>query len=902
MDYNTQELRPSTVDFFEKKIKGSSKWTLKRITKACKSAQMSVLDYNFYQFIGKSIKTAAEVENADSALVCPDEYVEVPFVAKEFATSKPTEEDVKAILAQKAIENVRKTLFGNVEKKRQLYVIEHLSEEIQNQEQIWLSQKEDFQREQQSCAIKHKQNEQKKRQEVDEQIAKYKAEHEANNRFLYGNQEEIEADLAGLDTFFPGDLNIYYQVDLPNKLVNISFEAPALRLFTSARVCSKKETNKLYLNNVCGMAYVLASQCFDKSGKIDNVVISAFSNQFDEKSATLKEVTLYAVAFDRETFTWAIEPESFMPYETLVFFPHSISVSHEDDLLAVNPMEMSPASDRPVGGNMFVGNSKDARYKAANAPLKPIERESVSSEGFHSTEPFKVRSIYPDYRWPDLNMLEGSEEIPSALSPAEVAEYTDRLCSCLKSFGVKYKEVVCISGPAITLYEIFVEYGVKFNSIKRIEDDIAMAVKSRNAQVVQYEDFIGVEVVNSKPKVVSMKAILNSDEYREFEGELPVALGCKAGNEVEVIDLETAPHLLISGAARQGKTNAMNAVITSLLYAKHPTEVKFVLVDPKMVEFSPYTDMYKHFLATLPDFTNEESEKNGSVITNLERAEMITDSLCKEIDERFKNFVNAGVNEIKRYNLKFASRALNPADGHHHMPYIVVLFDEYTVMKDSVTSKEARATFRNLESNLATIAQKGSAAGIHLVISTQRSNADDMDPSIKEHFQKKLSFKVATRFDSNSALGFSGAENLSAPGDCLYCDGDELDRIQTGYLDFHDAGKLSWFIGSQTGSTQGPTTPYYLPEPGENIPSAPAIDFSAIDPMFEEAARLAVMNQQISTSILQRKLQLGFARAGRVMDQLEAAGIIMPGTGAKPRIVLVPDLASLQPILDAFIK
>ena len=717
MDYKAPELRPSTIDFFENKIKGTSKWTLKRITKACKSAQMSVLDYNFYQFIGKTIKTAADVEKADSALVCPDEYVEVPFVAEEFAAPKPTEEDVKAILTQKAIENVRKTLFGNVEKKRQLYVIDHLSEEIQNQEQIWLTQKDEFQREQQAKAIKHKQDEQKKHQETDEQIAKYKAEHESNNRFLYGNQEEIEADLASLDTFFPGDLNIYYQVDFPNKLVNISFEAPALRLFTSAKVCSKKETNKLYLNNVCGMAYVLASQCFDKSGKIDNVVISAFLNQFDEKSATLKEITLYSVAFDRESFTWAIEPESFMPYETLVFFPHSISVGHEDDLLPVIPMEISPASDRPVGGYMFVGNRKDSRYKVENTPLKPIERESVSSEGFHSTKPFDVKSMYPEYHWPDLNMLEGSEEIPSALSPAEVAEYTDRLCSCLKGFGIKYKEVICISGPAITLFEIFVEYGVKFNSIKRIEDDIAMAVKSRNAQVVQYEDFIGVEVVNTKPQVVSMKAILNSDEYSEFEGELPVALGCKAGNDVEVIDLETAPHLLISGAARQGKTNAMNAVIASLLYAKHPTEVKFVLVDPKMVEFSPYTDMYKHYLATLPDFTSEEAEKEGSVITKLDRAENIMDSLCKEIDERFKNFADAGVNEIKRYNLKFSSRALNPADGHRYMPYIVVLFDEYTVMKDSATSKEARATFKKMESSLATIAQKGSAAGIHLVIS-----------------------------------------------------------------------------------------------------------------------------------------------------------------------------------------
>jgi S-DNA-T family DNA segregation ATPase FtsK/SpoIIIE len=382
-------------------------------------------------------------------------------------------------------------------------------------------------------------------------------------------------------------------------------------------------------------------------------------------------------------------------------------------------------------------------------------------------------------------------------------------------------------------------------------------------------------------------------------------LGYTITQKVKTFDLADAPHLLIAGATKQGKSVGLNVIISSLLYAKHPSELKFVFIDPKMVEFTAYNALLKHYLAVLPMAVSEDDERANAIIKTPDKAEQILSSLCIEMDERYKLLAAAGVNEVKSYNAKYKERHLLPTEGHKHLPYLVVLIDEYAdLTMTGGSSGDARKVANNISNAIVRLAQKGRAAGIHVIIATQRPSVNVITGLIKTNFPTRIAFRVISRVDSQTILDSTGAENLVGKGDMLYYAGVEMERVQCALISMPEINKVTSFIGSQSGYKQCYTTPYYLPVPvsQDGEPGGGTIDMSNIDSMFEEAARMIVTSQRGSTSDLQRRLGMGYARAGRVMDQLEAAGIVGPQEGSKPRQVLVGSLSELDEMIGAFLK
>ena len=399
--------------------------------------------------------------------------------------------------------------------------------------------------------------------------------------------------------------------------------------------------------------------------------------------------------------------------------------------------------------------------------------------------------------------------------------------------------------------------------------------------------------------------MLDADSFRNSKAQLPIAIGYTITREVKTFDLADAPHLLIAGATKQGKSVGLNVIIASLLYAKHPSELKFVFIDPKMVEFTAYNSLLKHYLAVLPMAASEEDERDNAIVKQPKQAEQVLNSLCIEMDERYKLLASAGVNDIKLYNEKYKDRHLLPTEGHKYLPYLVVVIDEYAdlTMAGGSTS-DARKVAKNISDYIVRLAQKGRAAGIHVIIATQRPSVNVITGLIKTNFPTRIAFRVVSRVDSATILDSNGAENLIGRGDMLYYAGVEMERVQCALVSGAEINKITGFIGSQTGYRQCYNTPYYLPVPEsqDGEPGGGTIDMQNIDPLFEDAARMVVTTQKGSTSDLQRRLGMGYARAGRVMDQLEAAGIVGPQEGSKPRQVLVSDFAELDGILSAFVN
>ena len=458
----------------------------------------------------------------------------------------------------------------------------------------------------------------------------------------------------------------------------------------------------------------------------------------------------------------------------------------------------------------------------------------------------------------------------------------------------------------MTLYKVYPAPGVKIADIKKLQEDIALSLNAKGVRVVTLSDSVGIEVANDYSSIVPLKALLNDDAFRNSKADLPVAIGYTITQKVRVFDLADAPHLLIAGATKQGKSVGLNVIVSSLLYSKHPSELKFVFIDPKMVEFSAYGQLLKHYLAVLPDSADEEEEKNNAIVKKPKDAEKILRSLCTEMDDRYELLSKAGVNKITLYNERYKERKLRPDKGHRFLPYIVVVVDEYADLTMTTgASPEARAASRSITNSIIRLAQKGRAAGLHVILATQRPSVDVISGIIKSNFPMRIAFRVASRVDSTTILDAPGAEKLIGRGDMLFSAGIESERIQCGYIDGREIDALTRFIGDQTGYGRSYNTPYYLPSPEEPGPEGGEgggmVDMAKVDERFEEAAKMVVISQRGSTSDLQRKLGMGYAKAGRVMDQLEAAGIVGPQEGSKPRQVLIPDLNSLQPILDAFL-
>jgi S-DNA-T family DNA segregation ATPase FtsK/SpoIIIE len=511
----------------------------------------------------------------------------------------------------------------------------------------------------------------------------------------------------------------------------------------------------------------------------------------------------------------------------------------------------------------------------------------------------------PNFKFPSLDLLEDHASGTQIVSDEELNRNNNKIRSTLKNYKIDIVDVKAVVGPTVTLYKVYPAPGVKIANIRSLQDDIAMSLNARGVRIVTLPDSVGIEVANDKPSIVPIKGLLNDDAFRNSKAELPVAIGCTITKKVKVFDLADAPHLLVAGATKQGKSVGLNVLIASLLYSKHPSEMKMVFIDPKMVEFSAYGRLLKHYLAVLPTAADEDEEAESAIVKKPKEAEKILRSLCTEMDERYELLSKAYVNNIKLYNEHYKDRKLNPENGHRFLPYLVVIIDEYADLAMSGGSgSEAKNMQKSIMGSIVRLAQKGRAAGIHVVIATQRPSVDVITGLIKANFPARIAFRVSTRVDSNTILDATGAEKLIGRGDMLYYAGVETERIQCGYISNDEINSITEFIGEQQGYKKSYNTPYYLPspEPQEGEGGGGMIDMKDLDERFEEAARMVVMSQRGSTSDLQRKLGMGYAKAGRVMDQLEAAGIVGPQEGSKPRQVLVTTFDELDTILKAFMK
>lgn len=508
----------------------------------------------------------------------------------------------------------------------------------------------------------------------------------------------------------------------------------------------------------------------------------------------------------------------------------------------------------------------------------------------------------PDYRFPTLELLGEYTSKRQEVTREELQRNNNKIRTALANYRIQLQDIKAIIGPTVTLYKLYPAPGVKIAEIKRLQEDLAMSLNAKGVRITTLEDAVGVEVANDVPSIVPLRAMLNDDAFRNSKAELPVAIGYTITQKVKVFDLAETPHLLVAGATRQGKSVGLNAIVTSLIYSKHPSELKFVFIDPKMVEFSAYAELLNHYLAVLPDAVDERDEKHNAIVKKPKDAEKILRSLCMEMDERYELLSNACVNNIKLYNDKYQDRKLLPTNGHRFLPYLVVVIDEYADLTlSSGASPEVKAASKSIQNSIIRLAQKGRAAGIHVILATQRPSVDVISGVIKANFPTRIAFRVISRVDSNTILDSPGAEKLIGNGDMIYYSGVESERIQCAYISNKEINEITEYIGRQQGYRKSYNTPYYLPDatPAEGEGGG-MIDMKDLDERFEDAARLVVTGQKGSTSDLQRKLAIGYAKAGRIMDQLEAAGIVGPQEGSKPRQVLVHDFNELDTIIKAF--
>ncbi len=516
---------------------------------------------------------------------------------------------------------------------------------------------------------------------------------------------------------------------------------------------------------------------------------------------------------------------------------------------------------------------------------KSVENDKANRptmEELMAMEPYDPRKDLEYYKFPVITLLKHYEDNGPAIDMEEQNGNKDRIINVLHNFGVEISSIKATIGPTITLYEVTPAPGVRINKIRNLEDDIALSLAALGIRIIAPipgKGTIGIEVPNKNPRIVSMESIINTKKFQDSTFELPIALGKTITNEVFMVDLAKMPHLLVAGATGQGKSVGLNAIITSLLYKKHPSELKFVMVDPKKVEFSVYSPIEKHFLAKIPG-------EDDPIITDVTKVVQTLKSLCQLMDHRYDLLRKAKVRNIKEYNAKFKSRLLPPQYGHEFMPYIVVIIDEFGDL--------IMTAGKEVELPIARIAQLARAVGIHMVLATQRPTTNIITGTIKANFPARMAFKVMSQIDSRTILDQSGANQLVGKGDMLFLCGNTPTRVQCAFVDTPEVEKINDYISEQ----QGYISAFELPEPlDENEDGGSKggdLSDESIDPMFKEAARLIVVHQQGSTSLIQRKFSIGYNRAGRLMDQLERAGIVGPVRGSKPREVLVSDETELD--------
>ena len=576
------------------------------------------------------------------------------------------------------------------------------------------------------------------------------------------------------------------------------------------------------------------------------------------------------------------------PVEALVY----------DDPTRAEPIDLptQPATEPQELNTLYTPDSNEKAKKSAEkeAPGFEVEEEKIEEKANSKTlannnlplTPINPREPFTRWKFPSLDLLKeyNSDTKTNYVSQEELEANKDRIIKVLNDFGVQIRSIRATVGPTITLYEITPAQGIRISKIKNLEDDIALSLAAIGIRIIAPmpgKGTIGIEVPNAKPNIVSMFSILNSRKFQESTMELPIALGKTITNEVYMVDLAKIPHLLVAGATGQGKSVGLNAIITSLLYKKHPNELKIVLVDPKKVEFSVYSPIAKPFMAAV------EENEDEPIITDVQKVVKTLKGLCVLMDERYDLLKAARVRNIREYNQKFLRHELNPEEGHEYMPYIVVIIDEFG---DLILTAG-----KEVEMPITRIAQLARAVGIHMIIATQRPTTSIITGNIKANFPGRIAFRVGAMMDSRIILDRPGAQQLVGRGDMLYLNGADPVRVQCAFVDTPEVENITKFIANQP----GPVRPLEIPEPlsEDEAGGGGSLDTHNLDPLFEEAARAIVVTQQGSTSMIQRRLSIGYNRAGRLMDQLEKAGIVGAAKGSKPREVLISDEVSLDNML-----
>ena len=576
------------------------------------------------------------------------------------------------------------------------------------------------------------------------------------------------------------------------------------------------------------------------------------------------------------------------PVEALVY----------DDPTRAEPIDLptQPATEPQELNTLYTPDSNEKAKKTAEkeAPGFEVEEEKIEEKANSKTlannnlplTPINPREPFTRWKFPSLDLLKeyNSDTKTNYVSQEELEANKDRIIKVLNDFGVQIRSIRATVGPTITLYEITPAQGIRISKIKNLEDDIALSLAAIGIRIIAPmpgKGTIGIEVPNAKPNIVSMFSILNSRKFQESTMELPIALGKTITNEVYMVDLAKIPHLLVAGATGQGKSVGLNAIITSLLYKKHPNELKIVLVDPKKVEFSVYSPIAKPFMAAV------EENEDEPIITDVQKVVKTLKGLCVLMDERYDLLKAARVRNIREYNQKFLRHELNPEEGHEYMPYIVVIIDEFG---DLILTAG-----KEVEMPITRIAQLARAVGIHMIIATQRPTTSIITGNIKANFPGRIAFRVGAMMDSRIILDRPGAQQLVGRGDMLYLNGADPVRVQCAFVDTPEVENITKFIANQP----GPVRPLEIPEPlsEDEAGGGGSLDTHNLDPLFEEAARAIVVTQQGSTSMIQRRLSIGYNRAGRLMDQLEKAGIVGAAKGSKPREVLISDEVSFDNML-----
>ncbi len=539
----------------------------------------------------------------------------------------------------------------------------------------------------------------------------------------------------------------------------------------------------------------------------------------------------------------------------------------------------------PKGDESIVFPQSQHEQTVGKSTENNAENPENPDEQVEILEDYDPKKDLSNFKFPEMSLLKVYNAANREIDMAEQNENKDKIINTLRNYGIEITSIKATVGPTITLYEIVPEAGVRISKIRNLEDDIALSLSALGIRIIAPmpgKGTIGIEVPNKDPQIVSMQSVIASKKFQECDFELPVALGKTITNEVFIFDLTKMPHLLVAGATGQGKSVGLNAIITSLLYKKHPSEMKMVLVDPKMVEFNIYSTIEKHYLAKLP---NEEK----AIITDVTKVTQTLNSLTKEMDDRYELLMRAHVRTIREYNEKFIKRRLNPNNGHRYLPYMVVIIDEFGDL--------IMTAGKEIEMPIARIAQKARAVGMHMVIATQRPTTNIITGTIKANFPARMAFRVTSQIDSRTILDQTGANQLIGRGDMLFSQGSNLIRIQCAFVDTPEVEEIAQYIGNQRGYETAFALPEVVTEGMEDKDGS--IDLNERDSLFEEAARLIVIHQQGSTSLIQRKFSIGYNRAGRLMDQLEAAGIVGPTQGSKPRDVYISDEYSLEKMLDA---